>query len=529
MMVQYASMHRLIISCRTFKKEGISYVETERAVSPFSFANYIVYNPSHYPTDELKAIMEHERIHVRGVHSVDVFLTLALLVLQWFNPFAWLFRRAVQQNLEFIADQDTLSAGISSKAYQYLLLKANFNINHFSATNTFFNSLIKKRIYMINRKRTSSKHLFKYGIPFPFLIAFIILFNIRTEAKVGLQTPVNHAVQGSTQSARTYTIMNATSAAALEALAKTIRKENGTLTLKKVKRNEDGKIIELALEYRLSASHFVTGSYAKDSGISTVYFGISADGGVFVSTNENPNLVVPHGSTPFNFSQDSVNGEVHALGITTGIQPFDAKPLIIMDGKEVPYATFQSTKPEEIQSMNVLKGPYATRRFGKELKNGAIEVTTKKSWETSVGLMPAQPEKTSGVMHYYRTATANQPDINEALIIIDGKESSKEALDQIMSDKNESITSSKGEEAIDKYGEKAKDGVVKIRQSTGDAKRQAKPPLLVIDGEVSSESALNDLDRNRIKAMNVLKGENALKKYGDRAKDGAIEITTIKD
>jgi len=59
--------------------------------------------------------------------------------------------------------------------------------------------------------------------------------------------------------------------------------------------------------------------------------------------------------------------------------------------------------------------------------------------------------------------------------------------------------------------------------------------FLIMDGTYNTELTApydifqHTIFRDSIKAMNVLKGENALKKYGDRAKDGAIEITTIKD
>ena len=54
-------------------------------------------------------------------------------------------------------------------------------------------------------------------------------------------------------------------------------------------------------------------------------------------------------------------------------------------------------------------------------------------------------------------------------------------------------------------------------------------PLYIIDGKESNEKAMKDLNPNQIKSMNVLKGESAEKKYGDKGKNGVIEIKTKKE
>ena len=62
-------------------------------------------------------IIIHERIHIEQKHSIDVLISKLLCLFLWINPITWLYRKAILENLEFIADNQT--AVITNKAYQY--------------------------------------------------------------------------------------------------------------------------------------------------------------------------------------------------------------------------------------------------------------------------------------------------------------------------------------------------------------------------------------------------------------------------
>ena len=57
---------------------------------------------------------------------------------------------------------------------------------------------------------------------------------------------------------------------------------------------------------------------------------------------------------------------------------------------------------------------------------------------------------------------------------------------------------------------------------------QKEKPLIVIDGFITSELNLNDLNPSNIASMNVMKGEKAKEKYGEKGANGVVEITTKK-
>ena len=149
-------------------------------VIPFSFGNSIFINRNKHSDDELRNIIRHEFIHVKQKHTIDILFSECLCILNWYNPFAWLLRNAIRQNLEFVADQKVLQNGIDRKKYQYLLLKV-VGVQQFGiATNFNFTSL-KKRIAMMNKLRSAKIHLVKFLFVLPLLTIILLAFRNKQE------------------------------------------------------------------------------------------------------------------------------------------------------------------------------------------------------------------------------------------------------------------------------------------------------------------------------------------------------------
>ena len=75
------------------RSEGINLVLIDHAYSPFSFFNYVFVNSSQEKDPEISTIINHEQVHVKQWHSVDLIIMELLIILQWFNPFAWFIGR----------------------------------------------------------------------------------------------------------------------------------------------------------------------------------------------------------------------------------------------------------------------------------------------------------------------------------------------------------------------------------------------------------------------------------------------------
>ncbi len=140
----------------------VTIYHLEESFIPFSFASSIYVNKNLYSEQELRQIILHEYIHVKQKHTVDIIVGECLCVLNWYNPFAWMIRLAIRQNLEFIADDWVLKTGLQRKEYQYHLLKVTRGGPQLGVTNGFNLTSLKKRIVMMNRLRSTPLGLIRF-------------------------------------------------------------------------------------------------------------------------------------------------------------------------------------------------------------------------------------------------------------------------------------------------------------------------------------------------------------------------------
>jgi beta-lactamase regulating signal transducer with metallopeptidase domain len=180
--IQLRSLKKIRIAAELIDEtEGIKLFHLNINIIPFSFGSAIYLNKLRHSEDELMEIIRHESVHVRQNHTIDVLVAEFICILNWYNPFAWLIKHAIKQNLEFLADDVVIKKGADKKSYQYLLLKVMGHSPLTIASNLNFPS-IKKRIYMMNKTKTSKKHLLKLLFALP-VIGFLMLAFRDTDSK----------------------------------------------------------------------------------------------------------------------------------------------------------------------------------------------------------------------------------------------------------------------------------------------------------------------------------------------------------
>ncbi len=158
-------------------------VEMDQDKPPFSFWNSLFINPAKYDWETYNQIIQHEKVHLAQRHSLDILLAEALIVLQWFNPLAWLYRKAIEDNLEYLTDATVLEAGVDRSAYQMNLLQVAVPSFPLSPANNYNQSTLKKRITMMNAKKSSLQTSWKYLFLLPILgLATVALNPIKTTA-----------------------------------------------------------------------------------------------------------------------------------------------------------------------------------------------------------------------------------------------------------------------------------------------------------------------------------------------------------
>ncbi len=139
----------------------------------FSFFNFVFVDKD---LQKREVVLEHEYVHIRQLHSVDVMLFELIAVLCWFNPVVYLYKKSIKNIHEFIAD-DIASRLESSKAdYAMLLFSQQFGLNPHQLTNNFFHhSTLKRRIEMLQKPRSRKIALLKYGFTAPLFALMLVI------------------------------------------------------------------------------------------------------------------------------------------------------------------------------------------------------------------------------------------------------------------------------------------------------------------------------------------------------------------
>ncbi len=177
--IQLFSIFKRRIQGEKILLQNIPVIRLMEKIMPFSFFRWIFINPLLHTQTETAEILEHEQTHVRQWHSIDVIVAQVQTILCWFNPAAWLLEREIRFNLEFLADNQVIKSGFEPKKYQYHLLRLTYEPADSKLGNEFSVLPIKKRIKMMNTRKTKKMGLLKYALIIPIAIVMLLLSNMQ--------------------------------------------------------------------------------------------------------------------------------------------------------------------------------------------------------------------------------------------------------------------------------------------------------------------------------------------------------------
>lgn len=178
LLLQFTTLYKLKKISQITLEPPYIHIKTPKPIAPFSFFNSIFYFPKNFSDKELAIIIRHEKVHAAQKHSLDIILVELLFIMQWFNPFIWLYKNHLKQNLEFLADEACQTS--DRKFYQMLLLKEAVGVTKIPLSTSFYNSIIKKRIVMLNQKKSKKINFIKSLLVLPLLALFLMAFNTKT-------------------------------------------------------------------------------------------------------------------------------------------------------------------------------------------------------------------------------------------------------------------------------------------------------------------------------------------------------------
>ena len=367
--IAIVKIYRLLQIYPVTSMGNVSLILTNEAETPFTFFSYIFWNNEiDIQSVTGQQILQHELIHVKEKHSIDTMLMQLVLMIGWINPFFWLAKKELQLIHEFTADNESIKNG-DTASFAAMLLMTAFPRQQYLLTHSFFFSPIKRRLLMLTTNKNPRYSYVRRLIALPLLALVVLLFAFRAKHHQENRSPLS-----------VIEIVN--SGHLSDTLI--IRDSTGILKVEKAK---------------VSIVDNSTGG--KDT-IITILKGNS--------TNRNFNG----------------KGTIES-GLITNSK--SSEPLTIIDGK-ISENGYKNIPPDEIKSIDILKGISAISKYGEAGKNGVIIITKK-------------------------------PNLSKALYIIDGKIADKESID-INQLEIKSVDVLKGDSAISKYGEDGKNGVIII-------------------------------------------------------------------
>jgi hypothetical protein len=191
-LLQLGTLYYRAYTLPVIKDGRYRIVELTGDQAPCSFGNNIFINPEKYDWDTYNQILLHEKIHIRQGHSFDILLAELGLVFQWFNPFAWIYRKELETNLEFLTDDQLLRRQeVDKTSYQMSLLKVSAPHFPLSLTTNYNQSLLKKRVLMMNAKKSNLHTTWKYFFLAPLLIILVCLLNRPMASPVTIKGHIN--------------------------------------------------------------------------------------------------------------------------------------------------------------------------------------------------------------------------------------------------------------------------------------------------------------------------------------------------
>ncbi|MEY5046452.1 MAG: hypothetical protein RL713_1677 [Bacteroidota bacterium] len=486
--------------------EQFDFVETSLNEAPFSFFRNLFWRNDLSLTDETgQRILKHELTHIQQLHSIDkVFVSVAAYVF-WMNPVFWLIRRELEVVHEFIADEKAIAEEDAS-LLAAMLLKSHYPSSILSVGQSFFYSSIKRRIIMLTSSKKVSYSYARRILVLPVAIAIVALlsFTIKDQFNQNDQTQLANesilqnqidSIPAKYRDAKTGKIkgsfqIDIDGDIAIFKDVKT-KKKLFEVPLSELGGNKPADQIELMKAYAMASG------LPMDNSSKFIFIADTSASGKQIK-EEKKFIFIADG----NASLDTVllMKEGFPIPPIPPIPPIaPATPVIIINGKEVSPADFKTIDPSSIKTIDIREG-----------QQGAKNSTTKIVRVDASG-SKAEPGK------QVLTITIDSTNYKGGQVIM---KTSDDPIVAMAEKDPRTIT-------INASDEKGKKVYTIVRKETNSTELP-KDVLYIIDGKEISEKEMKDISPTQIQSINIIKGESAKTLYGEKGKNGVIEIKTKK-
>ena len=399
-------------------------VSANAKVAPFSWMHYIVMNRMDYEARD-EAILTHERGHIRLHHSWDLILVDTLTSLQWFNPAMWMLRSDLRAIHEYEADAVVLSQGINARQYQYLLITKAASIGGYSLANGISHSTLKNRINMMLHTQSPRQRYLKLLALLP-IVAVALAVNAETVTEYVYDKPQNQVP---------------------------VKKGNKAGTIKLGKQEIKVEKAEPATQTEIEQKESVEGIHQET-------FDVVENMPQFPG---GPSKLFEFLAQNVNYPTEAEKANIQGRVIATFVVEKDGS----ISNAKVVKSIDPSLDAEALRVINAMPNWLPGKQNGKEVR---VKYTVPISFHLQG--KDANVAQYEGTVKYDREAKSKPSELvvvgygsetyQKPLVYVDGKEYPFENINKIDPKTIDRMDVLKDKEAVDKYGEKAKNGVILI-------------------------------------------------------------------
>ena len=330
-----------------------TFIETDLEEAPFSFFSNLFWKKSISIEEENgQKMLQHELVHIRQKHSWDRLFSQFICAIFWMNPFNWIIQKELQNIHEFIADRDAVGTG-EVDAFAKMLLQTYYGNHFLNPSHSFYYSSIKRRIIMLTTSKTPKYAYLRKVAVLPLFAISLILISFQLSA----QKP-----KSKKEEATQFTV--------------TMRPDSTTFSDPKTGK----KVFSVATRDMppppppAGAPAPPTPPNLPESFTITKLNGkVDSSAIVMKGTRDGKEITVTVKGSNKNISPNDQANIV--LKPSSGQKE---KPLIVIDGVITSDLDLNKINPNNIASMNVLKGESAKVKYAEKGANGVVEITTKK-------------------------------------------------------------------------------------------------------------------------------------------------------
>ena len=544
----FGRMCRVLRNSRREKmEEGITLFVHKEKVAPFSWMNIIVLSEEDMQ-ESGETILTHERAHIKNRHSCDLLLAEVCVFFQWFNPAAWLLKQELQTIHEYEADEWVIKNGIDAKTYQLLIIKKAVGTRLYSIANSFNHSSLKKRITMMIKKKSNPWARLKYLYVLPLAAVAVAAF-ARPEISNELNEISSVKVNDLASIVKTEEVISVENSSdkkfvlngqVMKYPAKTPLVGASVI----IRGTTIGTISDADGKFQLSVK--------KGDVVVVSFVGMQTQ---FVPVEGNSNLVVwmrddvQKMEEMVVYAPDSSEAENEERGPVVFDMPIEK---IEKDAASENEGTVYST----VEQMPMFPGGMqaAMEFLGKNMKYPVAAQKAKIEGRVIVQFVVDK----DGSITKAQVVNSVSPELDaEAIRVVNlmpkwnpGKQRGQEVpvmftmpitfrlqTPQPKAEEDNppyhQLSLKVGKDVDEKTVDEIKE-VLRYRNNSEPLKirgAEGKSPLIIVDGEIKGNGVdiLNSIPVAQIESISVMKGQDAIAQYGDKAKDGCIAISTKKN